>query len=354
MSKKIDVIVVATDCQEIKKAIEVFGFEKVIIYMRDSINAEDHSSTESVMLEYFKKTKLADDDKLILSQITNPFLETKDIDNAFDLLEIEGKDSLLTVSRIKRFFWTNQGNPLNYDFKNRPRRQDFDGNLIENGAFYINSIKNILKTQNRLSGKIAVYEMAEHTQFEIDEPHDWIIAENLFRHFHKKRLENVTIRLIKEIKVVITDVDGVLTDAGMYYSEMGDELKKFNTRDGMGFELLRNAGFKTGIITSENTAIVSNRAKKLKVDYLYQGKKEGGKLAAILEICEKENITLNEVAYIGDDINCLNALESVGLAACPSDAALIIKNLSKTIKLETKGGDGVFREFAELILKECL
>ena len=100
-----------------------------------------------------------------------------------------------------------------------------------------------------------------------------------------------------------------MTDAGMYYSESGDELKKFNTRDGMAFQLLREAGIKTGIITSENTNIVENRAKKLKIDFLYQNKYKGGKLAAAKDICQQLNITLDEVAYIGDDINCYELLK---------------------------------------------
>ena len=107
------------------------------------------------------------------------------------------------------------------------------------------------------------------------------------------------------IKLFLSDVDGVMTDAGMYYTESGDEFKKFNTHDGMAFQLLREAGIKTGIITTENTKIVERRAAKLKVDYLYQGKGFGNKLQAAKEICEKENITLQEVAYIGDDINCI-------------------------------------------------
>lgn len=353
-SSRIDEIYVATDCMEIEDIVNGFGLEKVHVYRRSSKNSADESSTESVMLEfiYSNAIKTKDSDLLILSQLTNPFTKSLDYDLAIQSLIESDADSILSGALIKRFFWDKTGKPYNYDYKNRPRRQDFDGVILENGAFYINSIENIKKYENRLSGKIRIHEMPEHSQIELDEPHDWLIAESLFKHFHSKNI-NITKDIYQKIKIVISDVDGVLTDAGMYYSESGDELKKFNTRDGMGFELLRNAGFKTGIITSENTTIVSNRAKKLKVDYLYQGKKEGGKLAVILEICKKENITLNEVAYIGDDINCLNAMESVGLAACPSDASLNIKNLSKTIKLETKGGYGVFREFAELILKEC-
>jgi 3-deoxy-D-manno-octulosonate 8-phosphate phosphatase (KDO 8-P phosphatase) len=152
------------------------------------------------------------------------------------------------------------------------------------------------------------------------------------------------------IKLFLTDVDGVLTDGSMYYTESGDELKRFHTYDGMAFELLRKAGIKTGIITSENTQIVARRAAKIKADYLFQGKRDGGKLAAAEQICAEMGITLEEVAYIGDDINCLELLKAVGLPACPANARAAVKKLPNILVLETKGGDGAVREFVERIL----
>lgn len=150
-----------------------------------------------------------------------------------------------------------------------------------------------------------------------------------------------------KIKVFLTDVDGVMTDAGMYYSTSGEEFKKFNTHDGMGMMLLKEAGIKTGILTTENTSIVERRANKLKVDYLYQGVGFGGKLKAALEICEKEGITLREVAYIGDDINCIELLSQAGLAACPANATRKVKAIPGIIQLQKSGGDGAIREFIE-------
>ena len=155
------------------------------------------------------------------------------------------------------------------------------------------------------------------------------------------------------IKLFLTDVDGVLTDGSMYYTESGDEFKKFNTRDGMAFELLRKAEIKTGIITSENTQIVTRRAAKIKADYLYQGQRDGGKLAAALEICELEGISLSEAAYIGDDLNCINLLEKVGRAACPADAVDAVKAVPGIVMLHKKGGDGCVRDFVELILRNA-
>ena len=158
--------------------------------------------------------------------------------------------------------------------------------------------------------------------------------------------------IYSKIKLVLTDVDGVLTDSGMYYSENGDELKKFNTHDGMGIKLLREHGIKTGIITSEKTKLVERRAKKLKVDYLYQGMFGGDKLQYALDICKKENVTFGEVAYIGDDINCHELLSAVGFAFCPEDAVNEIKNINGIKILSKKGGSGSFREMCDLILEK--
>ena len=345
-ANEVDNIVVATDCEAIEDTVNNFRFSKVVVYRRDDQNARDTSSTESVMLEYIQKKQLRDDDVFILVQATSPLTQTSDFSHALKKLESEKGDSLLTCVRQKRFYWTADGKAINYDFRHRPRRQDFDGVLMENGAFYINTVKNIITTNNRLSGKIVVYEMPEFTAVELDEPDDWIVAEMLMRKHIFKSGQNTP-----KIKLFLTDVDGVLTDAGMYYSENGDELKKFNTHDGKGMELLRKSGIKTGIITSENTKIVERRAKKLKVDYLSQGREGRGKVEMAEEICTKEGIQLQEVAYIGDDINCLELLSKAGMAACPENALDAIKQISGIILLEKRGGEGAVREFASLILR---
>lgn len=153
---------------------------------------------------------------------------------------------------------------------------------------------------------------------------------------------------IAHLKMLMIDVDGVLTDAGMYYSEQGDELKKFNTHDGMGIKLLRQEGIKTAILTSEETAIVARRAKKLKVDYLYQGLSDKPRIAR--EIAEKEGIGIHQMAFIGDDFNDFRLLSEAGTAACPANARPQIKSIPGIIQLNTSGGGGAVREFAHLVL----
>lgn len=342
----VDEIVIATDSYEIENVILSQSYKKITIYRRSAENACDTASTESVMLEYINYAHLNETNVFMLVQATSPLTESKHFTEALTLYSQKEYDSLLTCVRNFRFFWNEDGTSLNYDYCNRPRRQDFAGMLMENGAFYINTVKNILENKNRLSGHIGIYEMPEYTATEIDEPDDWIVLENLIRKHILSKVE----KLSKKIKLFISDVDGTLTDSGMYYSESGDELKKFNTRDGMGFQLLHESGIKTGIITSEDTHIVANRAKKLKIDFLIQGKRDGGKLEAAKDICNKVGISLDEVAYIGDDRNCYELLNAVGIRACPADACEMVKGIDGIHQMKKKGGEGCVREFIELLI----
>lgn len=344
----VDEVIVATDSPAIEKAVSKFHFSKVKLYKRSAENAVDTASSESVMLEYLNKNNLSNKDCFMLVQATSPLTESHHFEEALALYRTGKFDSILTCVRNYRFYWRKNGTSLNYDYQKRPRRQEFDGMLMENGAFYINSVENILRDKNRLSGKIGLYEMPEYTSFEIDEPDDWSIMEALM----KRHILNRDHSKIPKIKLVLTDVDGVLTDGGMYYSENGDEWKKFNTRDGMGFQILREAGIKTGIITSENTEIVKRRATKVKADFLMQGKWGGGKLTAVEDICNELGVDLTETAYIGDDINDLALLSAVGLAACPADAGTEIKSIFGIRVLSAKGGGGAFREFVDFICRQ--
>lgn len=346
----VDEVIVATDSDDIWNTVEVRQYTKTKLYRRSAENACDTASTESVMLEYIHYAQLQDENIFMLVQATSPLTENVHFTEALQMYNRGEYDSILTCVRNYRFFWNGDGTSMNYDYMNRPRRQNFSGMLMENGAFYINTVGNILSNGNRLGGKIGIYEMPEYTASEIDEPDDWVVLESLMQRHVLSKLPKPQ----KQIKLFLCDVDGTLTDGGMYYSENGDELKKFNTRDGMGFQLLREAGITTGIITSEDTKIVENRAKKLKIDFLRQSKHDGGKVAAALEICNELGITLDEVAYIGDDLNCYNLLSSVGTAACPVDACDKIKKIPFIHIMKKKGGEGCVREFINIINNGCI
>lgn len=349
--KYIDKVYVATDSDKIKESVENFKcgieaglFEKAEIIGRSEESASDTASTEFAMLEFADNY---DFENIVLIQATSPLLQSKDLDSGFEAFLNEDTDSVISVVRQKRFYWENDEkgfvHPTNYDVFRRPRRQEFDGYLVENGAFYISSKEALLRSKNRVSGNIKAVEMNEDTFLEIDEPSDWVIIETLM----KKNGKTAHLE-IPEIKMFLTDCDGCLTDGGMYYSEHGDELKKFNTRDGMGFALLRQEGITTGIITSENVDLNRRRAEKLKLDILESGCLN--KLDIIIRLCKDYGISLKNVCYIGDDINDISVIKSVGYGCCPCDAINRVKEVADYIT-SAKGGRGVIREVAEIIIK---
>ena len=147
--------------------------------------------------------------------------------------------------------------------------------------------------------------------------------------------------------MLCVDVDGVLTDAGMYYGPDGEVLKKFNTRDGMGLARVREAGVAVAIISGEDSAIVHARAAKLKIDEVFSG--VANKLDVVKDLVASHNLAPDEVAYIGDDVNDLAAMKCVGLACAVADAAAPIKAIAHYIT-QQRGGDAAVREVCELII----
>ena len=151
-----------------------------------------------------------------------------------------------------------------------------------------------------------------------------------------------------KIKMLLTDVDGVLTDGGMYYSNKGDIMKKFHARDGMGVTLLRKKGIDTIIVTKEKTDIVKHWSKKMKIRELFDGIKD--KEVILDKVCKKYKLIPSQVAYIGDDVNDIGLLKKVGFSASPKDGMPMVKKICN-YRCQTDCGKGAFRELAELILK---
>jgi len=151
-------------------------------------------------------------------------------------------------------------------------------------------------------------------------------------------------------KLILTDIDGVWTDGGMYYDQTGNEWKKFHTYDSAGVIIAHKLQIPVGIITGEDTQIVKRRADKLKVDYLFQGIKD--KLSVAKQLIAEMQITFDEVAYIGDDLNDVQLLKEVGFAGVPPNAPDYVKCYGN-IPLSKSGGEGVFREFVEQIVRSA-
>lgn len=193
--KYIDEVYIATDSDTIRNVvIDILAksmnlnLQKVRIIDRSIENACDTASTESVMLEFAEKYNF---DSIALVQATSPLLQAADLNRGFEKFNSDDIDTVLSVVLQKRFCWTvdKQGyaEPINYDVFHRPRRQEYEGYYVENGAFYISSKDNLIKSRNRLSGKIGIVKMSEESFFEIDEPSDWVIIEDLLN----KRLQSI-------------------------------------------------------------------------------------------------------------------------------------------------------------------
>ena len=350
---RIDRIVVSTDSPEIERVVAGRGYAKVEIHHRSEQSATDTASTETVMLEYAREND--DFENMILLQATSPLVSGADLARGIEKFDTGHFDSLLSVVRQKRFIWDEKdglGSPTNYDVDSRPRRQEFEGFFVENGAFYITPRSVLLETGSRLAGRIGLVEMDEASYYEIDEPSDWLVVERLLSRGRAESTDATsdTVRKLPDlsrIKALFTDCDGVLTDGSMYYSEAGDELKRFQTRDGVGFAMLRDKGIIGGIITAESVELVRRRAEKLGLEEVRLGVKD--KLRAIKELCEKHSLSLSEVAYIGDDVMDLAAIEAVGFGCSVRDGVESVRLAARYVT-DAKGGHCAIREVAELIV----
>lgn len=339
---KLHEVIVFTDDSEIIEFVEnQFSWSsKVKVVLRSEKNSVDTASTESAILEYSEAVSY-NFDVFCLLQATSPFTKASDINTG--LLKIKnGADASLSVVKTHRFIWTRQGDPINYEYENRPRRQDFEGLLVENGAVYCTTKKALQTSKNRISGNIVPFEMPEVSYTEIDSEADWITVENLLATNLRKQKIN------SKITHLVLDVDGVFTDGKVLFSENGELAKSFDMRDGMGLEILRQYQVKVMVMTSENSALVAARMKKLKIETVFLGVKD--KFGLLQEYCLKNNLEMSNLAYVGDDVNDMANMCRVGWSFAPANAMDEIKRIAD-VNVAKKSGEGAIREVAQFIQK---
>lgn len=180
-NSKLDKVYLSTDSDLIRNVVESFEFDKVEVIERSAETANDKATSESALIEFTQKIEF---DNVVFLQATSPFTTYKDIDGALDKFLSNNYNSLISVVKNHQFIWDTKGNPLNYDPQIRPRRQDWDGYYIENGAFYISSKKNILESACRITPPVGTWEMAKTSLIEIDSEEDLEIAETLLNIIH--------------------------------------------------------------------------------------------------------------------------------------------------------------------------
>jgi len=337
----LDEVYVYTDDQEIIDFIakEYHWTNKVKALLRSEESASDVASTELAMLEFCNKINY-DFDVFCLLQATSPFTKREDINTCLSKLDNE-YDSALTVVNTHRFLWNADGTPINYNPQARPRRQDFEGLLVENGAVYTITKNALRQTKNRLGHKVAVVKMPEETLQEIDSENDWIAVEQLLIE------RQIRAKKSKKITHVVLDVDGVFTDGTITYTKDGEHTKKFDMRDGMGLEILRQFNVEVMVMTSEQSELVAKRMQKLKLKNVYLGVKD--KYSLLQNIIQENNLCINNFAYLGDDVNDLTNICSVGWSLAPNNATDIVKK-NADIVLSKNSGAGAIREACQFIM----
>lgn len=340
LQSDLDTVYVYTDDLDIISFIEkeYHYTNKIKALQRSEASATDTASTESAMLE-FAQTLDYNFDAICLLQATSPFTTATDINNSLALLS-NGYDSTVTVVNTHRFIWDASGKPLNYDYKNRPRRQDFDGLLVENGAVYT-CLASVLKTkENRLGDAVGVVTMPEDSLYEIDTENDWTVVEQLLiqRQQQLKKAEKIT--------HLVLDVDGVFTDGTITYTKEGEHTKQFDMRDGMGLEILRQFGVTVMIMTSERSELVAKRMQKLQIEHVFLGVKD--KHTLLTQLAKTHQFSLNNVAYVGDDVNDLANICSVGWSLAPNNAMQEVINQADII-LPKPSGAGAIRSACQFI-----
>mgnify|MGYP006163168905 FL=1 len=339
----LDEVYVFTDDKEILTFIskEYNWTSKVKGLLRNDENANDTASTESAMLEFAEKINY-DFDVLCLLQATSPLTTSQDINNALSQISKEGKTAALSVVKTHRFTWNADGTPQNYDVFNRPRRQDFAGLLMENGAVYATTKDAFIKSKNRVSETIGLVEMPEETLMEIDSLSDWTIIESLLAERQK------SFKKQERINYLVLDVDGVFTDGCVYYGAEGELMKKFDMRDGMGLEILRQNNVEVVVITSENSDLVAKRMQKLQIKHSFLGVKD--KYSFLQNFINQQQTSWANLAYVGDDVNDLANLCTVGWSFAPANATSVVKQ-QVDFTLSHNSADGAIREVCEWVMK---
>ena len=339
---RLDEVVVYTDDPRIRDYVQAhYGhYGKVSVSDRGKDTATDEASTEAALLEFAQSIDF-DFENICLLQATSPLTTSGDINRAL-AKKAEGYDSVLSVVRTHRFSWDESGKPLNYDPKKRPRRQEFDGLLIENGALYLQSAEGLKAHQNRLGGSVGLIEMDPDSYQEIDDPHDWMQIEQLLMRRLRKSKEHARIRHL------VLDVDGVFTSGHVDYNRDGEWSKTFDMRDGMGLEIIRELEVEVIVMTSEDSELVRSRMNKLQIERVFTGIKD--KYACLQDLMEDGSMDYPQIAYVGDDVNDLSNMCAVGWSMAPNNATQIVRQQADMV-LTQDGGAGAIREACEWIMK---
>lgn len=359
----VELVVVSTDDDEIAAVAASAGARVV---RRPAELAGDTASSESAVLHALDALEQDGDaaDVAVLVQATSPFLPVDGIAQAVRLVRDGRFDSVFAASETFGFLWRRDAAgvaaAINHDAAVRPRRQDREPHYLETGAFYAFTVDGFRRAGHRFFGRIGIVEVPERTAIEIDSPQQLALADALAA-LHPEEGGAAVARDADPsgspasaeaaeaplpVTAVVTDFDGVHTDDTAYVGSDGRELVRVSRRDGMGVSLLRRAGIPMLILSTETNPVVARRAEKLRVPVLH-GVED--KAAALASWAEKQGVALDDVVYLGNDVNDLPAMRIVGWPAAVADAHPEVLAAARIV-LNRPGGHGAVRELVELVL----
>ena len=338
-------VFVSTDDSKIANIAKEYGAE---VIRRPREISGDTATSESALLhalDYLSDTERLEPELVVFLQATSPLRQPDDIQNAIKTLLSEQADSLFSSCLLHGLIWRKEDKKLSsltYDYHHRIRRQDSPEDLIENGSIFIFKPWVLRKYNNRLGGKITVYRMHVLDSFQVDEPADLELIETMItlRHTNLKKPN------LRNIRLLVLDFDGVITDNRVCVDQDGKEAVMCYRGDSLGIERLKENGVEVIVISKESNQVVAARCQKLGVNCVYGC---NDKLAALQEIVKQRSIEPEQIAYVGNDLNDLTCMKWVGVPIAVADAVPQIRAICYLITTKT-GGSGAVREVAEWIL----
>ena len=346
-AKSVDSTYVTTNNDEIAEVAREYGAK--IIWRPESISGDEASSEVALLhaIDHLRKEKKVEPEIIVFLQCTSPLRKKNDIDNAIQMFKDENADSLFSGSEIEDFlFWESKDGELqsaNYDYENREIRQHRNPQFVENGSIYLFKPGILKENNNRIGGKVLVYNMDFWQTWEIDKIDDIPLLEYYLNNKIKTNIVNPTIN----IELVVLDFDGVLTDNRVLTLQDGTEGVLSNRADGLAIKMLHEKGIPVIILSTEENPVVLKRALKLQIPCIQS---VTDKKQALIDYCKENSVELDNVVFLGNDINDIDAMQISGHPVCPSDAYEAVKSISEIV-LASKGGEGFVREFVDLVLR---
>lgn len=344
-AEQIDQVHVSTEDADIATAARQMGAQ---VIQRPLELALDTASSESALVHAlgWLRTQGVEPGLVALLQCTSPVRAADDIDRAIDTLSASGADSLLSVCSNNRFLWSRRrdGQPysINYDFRKRPRGQDMEPQFQENGSIYLFRPWVLDTFENRLGGKVAIYEMDFWNSFEIDSTDDVELCRWILQRRDRSRAK----KFPDDVELLVLDFDGVMTDNRVWMTEDGVESAVFNRGDGLGIARLRGRGIEVAVLSSETNPLVARRCQKLSIACLQGVTEKSGALQALAAEFEVE---LERVVYVGNDLNDLDCLRMAGFGIAVADAVPEVLEAADLI-LSRTGGHGAVRELCDHLI----